>query len=200
MAMKAPLPVLAAFFSLIASPTLAADPFITLAPSGSGVSEAWWLARMESRPTGQNVAGVPLDRINAALDETEARWCAADALTAASFATADPALRTEIRDYLANAGEPFRATMTVDRRALQAVVGNFRSCAGEIAPFVLLIDQRAHVPRVAFVRMFTDWTPFITVRRSGADLVFSSCLECDHGEVLAYDRGARRFYWRSEGP
>jgi hypothetical protein len=198
--MKASLAGLAALLSLAAGPALAADPFITLTPSGSGTSEAWWLAPMESRPTGQSVAGVPLDRINAALDETEARWCAADALTAASFAAADPALRAEMTAYLANAGELFRATMTVNRRELQAVVGNFRSCAGEIAPFALLIDQRAHVPQVVFVRMFTDWTPFITVRRSGADLVFGSCLECDHGEVLAYDRGARRFYWRSEGP
>lgn len=183
-----------------AAPARAADPLITLTPSRSGVNEAWWLAPMESRPTGRRVAGLMLDQINAELDETETPWCAADALTNASFVATDPALQAELDAYLAAEGDVFRATMRVGRRELEAVVGNFRSCAGEVAPFVLLIDQRAHVPRIEFLRMFTDWAPFITVRSLGEELVFSSCFECDHGEILAYDRGARRFYWRSEEP
>jgi len=182
----------------------ARDPFVTVSAADRAgtppTNIAWWLRDMVSQPTGTMVAGVSLETINASLDETETPWCAANPLTNASFAATDPALQAELDAYLAAEGEVFRATMRVGRRDVEAVVGNFRSCSGEVAPFVLLIDQRAHVPRVEFVRMFTDWAPFVTVRRVGDELVFSSCFECDHGEILAYDRGARRFYWRSEGP
>lgn len=203
--MKPPHAALAAFASLaallsaLAGPALAAEPFVTVSPARGG-NAAWWLAPMASRPTGTSVAGVPLARINAALDETESPWCAADALDEHAFTSDDPAIRAEIAADFASAGELFRATMRVRQRTLDAVVGNFRACSGEIAPFVLLLDRRRPEPRVVFVRMFTDWGPFITLRRAGQDLAFSSCLQCDHAEILAYDRGARRFYWRSEEP
>lgn len=160
---------------------------------------AWWVRDMTSAPTGTRIATLPLARINAALDETESPWCAANVLTPGAFASPDPALAAEIRAYLADMPDAFHATTNMTGRRLTALVGNFRSCAGEVAPFVMLIDERPRMPDVVFVRMFTDWTPFITMRRDGEDLIFSSCFECGHAETLSYDRGAGRFYWRSDG-
>ncbi len=194
-----PLLALAATWLAVSAPAQPTPPFIAVSAPGDGPNLAWWLLPMESNPTGQRVAGLTLEQINAALDETESPWCAADVLTPNSFASSDPALQAEIRDYLASEGMTFETTTQMTGRTLQALVGNFRSCAGEIAPFVMLIDERPRMPDAVFVRMFTDWTPFITVRRYGEDLIFSSCFECGHSEILSYDRRAGRFYWRDEG-
>lgn len=200
MRLNRPFLAFAAASLAVATQAQAADPFITVAPPrADGPRLAWWLLDMASAPTGQRIAGLTLDRIDEALDETESRWCAADALTPDSFASSDPALPAQIRDDLAEAGMTFRATTRMTGLPIEAVVGNFLSCADETAPFVLLVDQRSHVPRVVFVRIFTGAAPFVAMRRDGEDLVFSSCLECDHAETLTYDRRARRFAWRSDG-
>lgn len=183
---------------LAATPATAADPFVTVKPVAGNV--AFWIMEMESRPTGGLVAGLTLNQLNAALPRAEARWCAADALTANSFASTHPAVRAEIRQYLAGPdGDFFRTTTGMTGRPLLALVGNYRSCAGAVAPFLLLVDNRAHVPRIVYVRTFPDWTPFIAMRADDNRLIVSSCLECDHAEVLTYNRRTRRFAWRSEG-
>jgi hypothetical protein len=82
---------------------------------------------------------------------------------------------------------------------LTAVVGNYGPCDGGIAPFVLLVRQSARGATVAYARGFFGWTPFIALRADGNRLVLSSCLECDHAEVLSWNRRTRRFVWRSEG-
>jgi hypothetical protein len=186
---------------LAASPAAASDPFVTVTPSLEGsANRAFWILEMQSRPTGTSVAGLTLAQINAALGRRDARWCAADAFTAASFSSPDPAVRAEIDDYLRGAGDIFRATTTMTGVPVLAVVGNYRSCAGVTAPFLLLVDQNGQVPRIVFVRLFTDWTPFIALRRNGNTLVVGSCLECDHAEILSWNRRTRRFSWRAEGP
>lgn len=182
----------------------ARDPFVTVSAADRAgtppTNIAWWLRDMVSRPTGTMVAGVSLETINASLDETETPWCQAEALTIASFASPDGAVQAEIDATWRGLGaNPFRADTSMTGRALQAVVGHFQGCGGESAPFVMLVNMTARTPRIAFLRMFTDWQPFIVMRRAGHDLVFSSCLECDHGEALSYDRGQRRFYWRNVG-
>jgi len=48
-------------------------------------------------------------------------------------------------------------------------------------------------------RTFADWTPFIVLHADRDRLIVSSCLECDHAEILTYNRRTRRFAWRSEG-
>lgn len=195
-----PLIAFAAAGLAVAAPAQPAAPFVTVSPPGAdGPTMAWWVRDMTSAPTGTHIATLPLARINATLDETETPWCAANVLTPDAFASPDPTLAAEIRAYLAEVPDAFRATTNMTGRRLTALVGNFRSCAGEVAPFVMLIDERSRMLSVAFVRMFTDWTPFITVRRYGEDLIFSSCFECGHAEILSYDRRARRFYWRSDG-
>ena len=80
------------------------------------------------------------------------------------------------------------------------VVGNARTCAGRVVPFLLLVDHRAHVSRILYVRTFADWTPFITLQADGNRLIVSSCLECDHADILTYNRRTRRFSWHSAGP
>jgi len=197
MTTKTILAALAVLLATAAAPARAAEPFVTVSRAGGG-NEAWWLARIESRPTGQGVEGVPLAQINAALGAGQPAWCAADALTNASFASDDPAIRAEMDEDFAREGELFRATLRTGRRELLAVVGHYRACSGDVAPFALLIDREGAAPRVAYVRTFDDWGPFIVVRPAGRRLVFSSCLMCDHAETLAWD-GARRFRWRVEG-
>ncbi len=199
MRLKRPLLALAAIWLAATAPAQAAGPFITVSPPGDGPNLAWWLLPMESNPTGRQVAGLTLGQINAALDETEARWCAADVLTPDAFSSPDPVLQTEIRDYLVSERITFETTTQMTGRELHAVVGNFRSCEGETAPFVLLTDQRAQVPQVVFVRMFTDWTPFIAMRREGQALMFGSCLECGHAQSLTYNRRTGGFAWRDDG-
>ena len=39
-----------------------------------------------------------------------------------------------------------------------------RTCSGATVPFLLLVDHRAHVPRILYVRSFAEWTPFIALR------------------------------------
>ena len=185
-------------FACAATPAAASDPFVTVRADGG--NSAFWIMPMESRPTAGLVAGFTLDRINAALPRTEARWCAAEALTRNSFASSDPAVRAEIGQYLGGPeGDPFQTTTVMTGRRLVALVGNARTCAGRVAPFLLLFDNRAHVPRIAYVRTFADWTPFIVLHAGPNRLIVSSCLECDHAEVLTYSRRTRRFTWRSEG-
>lgn len=182
-----------------ATPAVANDPFVTVRADGG--NSAFWIMPMESRPSGGLVAGFTLARINAALPRTEARWCAAEPFSAESFTSSDPALRAEIRQYLAGpGGNLFQTTTAMTGRRLVAFVGNARTCAGRVAPFLLLVDNRAHVPRISYVRSFADWTPFITVHADGDRLIVSSCLECDHGEILSYNRRTRRFTWRSADP
>ena len=186
--------------ALAAAPAAASDPFVTISTTREGGNSAFWIREMQSRPTGTSVYGLTLAQINAALGRGDARWCAADALTADSFISSDPAVRAEIAQYLTGPDNNlFSATTRMTGVPLLAVVGNYRSCAGATAPFILLVDQNRPVPRVVFVRMFTDWTPFIAMRADGNRLVFSSCLECDHAEILSYNRRTRRFSWRSEG-
>ena len=184
-----------------ATPAAASDPFVTVRPDPNGGLSAFWILPMDSRPTGGLVAMVSLDQINAALPRTEGRWCAAEPFSGESFTSPDPAVRAEIRQYLAGSGgNLFQTTTGMTGRPLVAFVGNARTCAGRVAPFLLLVDNRAHVPRIIYVRTFADWTPFITVQADGDQLIVSSCLECDHGEVLSYNRRTRRFTWRSADP
>jgi hypothetical protein len=187
--------------SAAASPAMAADPFITVKPAREGgTNSAFWIMEMESRPTGTMVAGLSLDRINLALGRGQNIWCAADALGPASFASSDPAVRAEIARYLGTpGGNVFRATTRMTGVPLTAIVGNYRSCFDQVAPFLLLVDQNRPVPRVVYVHMFTDWTPFIALRADRNRLVLSSCLECDHAIVLSWNPRTRRFALRSEG-
>lgn len=182
-----------------ATPAAASDPFVTV--RADGTNSAFWIMPMESRPTGGLVAGFTLDRINAALLRTEARWCAAEALTRNSFASSDPAVRAEIGQYLGGPdGNLFQTATGMTGRRLVALVGNARTCAGRVAPFLLLVDNRAHIPRIVYVRSFADWTPFIVLHADRDRLIVSSCLECDHREILSYSRRTRRFTWRSADP
>lgn len=184
-----------------AAPALAADPFVMVKPTPDGSTNvAFWILELESRPTGTTVAGLTLDQINEALEAGEAPWCAADVLTPGSFTSSSPEIRAEIREYLSGSyGNAFRATTNMTGRPLLAVVGNARTCQGRVVPFLLLVDTGTSVPRVFHSRTFDDWTPFIALRADGNRLVVSSCLECDHAEVLSYNRRTRRFSWRSEG-
>ena len=185
---------------LAATPAAASDPFITIASAREGGNSAFWIMEMDSRPTGSSVAGLTLAQINAALGRTGPRWCAADAFTRTSFASSDPAVRAELGQYLGGPdGDMFRTTTRMTGVPALALVGNFRSCAGATAPFLLLVDQSRSVPRIAYVRAFAGWTPFIALRADGNRLIVSSCLECDHAEILSYDRRTRRFAWRSAG-
>jgi hypothetical protein len=188
--------------ALAATPAVAADPFVTVRPPSDGpANSAFWILDMESRPTGRLVAGLTLEQINGALPRTEPRWCAADALTANSFYSADSAVRAEISRYLTGPdGNIFRTETRITGLPALALVGNARTCAGATVPFLLVVDHRAHVPRVLYVRSFADWTPFIALRADGARLIVGSCLECDHAEILSYNRRTRRFSWRSAGP
>jgi hypothetical protein len=193
---------LALLLLVAATPAAAADPFVTVKPPAEGpANSAFWILEMESRPRVSSVAGVELDRINAALPQAEPRWCAAEAFTADSFTSVDAAIRAEIRQYLAGPdGNVFETETRITGRPAIAVVGNARTCAGRVVPFLLLVDHLAQVSRVLYVRTFTDWTPFITLRADGNRLIVSSCLECDHAEILSYNRRTRRFSWRSAGP
>lgn len=184
-----------------ATPALAADPFITVKPARDGsTNSAFWIMDMESRPTGTMVAGLNLDRINLALGRGQNTWCAADALSPASFVSSDPAVRAEIARYLRGPdGNLFRATTRMTGVPLTAIVGNYRSCFDQVAPFLMLVDQNRPVPRVVYVHMFTDWTPFIALRADRNRLIVSSCLECDHAIVLSWNPRTRRFALRSEG-
>lgn len=184
---------------LAATPAAASDPFITVTPDPESGNSAFWILRMESRPVGTSIAGLTLAQINAALGPAEARWCAADALTASSFSSPSAMTAAEIEvHFAADAPDIFRATTRMTGVPVLALVGNFRSCAGGTAPFLLLVDQNGRA-RVVYVRAFADWTPFIALHADGNRLVVSSCLECDHAEILSYNRRTRRFAWRSEG-
>jgi hypothetical protein len=186
---------------IAATPAAAADPFVTIVTAREGGNSAFWIREMESRPTGVMVAGLNLAQINLALGRGQSTWCAADALSAASFASADPGVRAEIAQYLGGTeGNLFRATTRMTGVTVTALVGNYRSCLGQTAPFLLLVDQNRPVPRVVYVHMFTDWTPFITLRTDRNRLVVSSCLECDHAVILSWNPRTRRFALRSEGP
>ena len=185
-----------------AAPAAASDPFVTIKPPAGGAGNlAFWIMEMESRPTGASVAGVPVAQFNASLGRGAMPWCTADALTAASFSSSDPAVRSEIRQYLSGPdGNIFRATTRMTGVPLLALVGNYRTCSGEAAPFLLLVDPSRARPRVAYLRVFPDWTPFIALQADGNRLIVGSCLECDHAEILSYNRRTRRFSWRSAGP
>lgn len=187
---------------LAAAPVLAADPFVTVKqPPGEPGNSAFWILEMESRPTGAWVAGLPIVQLNAAPGRGSAPWCTADALSAASFSATAPEVQAEIRRYLGGPeGNIFRATTRMTGVPLLALVGNYRTCSGEAAPFLLLVDQNRRRPRVVYLRTFADWTPFIALRQDGNRLIVSSCLECDHAEILSYNRRTGRFSWRSAGP
>ena len=183
-----------------AAPARAADPFITVLTARDGGASAFWIRPMDSRPTGTMVAGLTLDQINLSLGRGQRIWCAADGLSASSFASSDPAVRAEIARYLAGPdGNLFRATTRMTGVTLTALVGNYRSSFDEVAPFLLLVDQNGPVPRVVYVHMFTDWTPFITLRTDRSRLIVSACLECDHAVVLSWNPRTRRFALRSGG-
>lgn len=193
---------LAAFLAIAAaSPAKAADPFITVRPArDGGTNSAFWIMEMESRPTGTTVAGLSLDQINLSLGRGQNIWCAADVLSASSFTSSDPAVRAEIAQYLAGPdANLFRATTRMTGVPLTAVVGNYRSCFDQVAPFLMLVDQHRPVPRVVYVHMFADWTPFITLRADRNRLILSSCLECDHAVILSWNPRTRRFALRSGG-
>ena len=186
--------------SAAAAPARAADPFVTVSPSSSDTSLAWWLLDMNSQPTGTIVAGVTLAQINVSLGAGEPRWCAAEVLSPASFTSPDAAVRAEIARYTGGPdGRMFSATTRMTGTPINAVVGNYRACEGGVAPFVLLVQQGAAGPAPAYVRGFFGWTPFIHVRADGNRLVVGSCLECDHAEVLTWNARTRRFGWQSEG-
>ena len=193
---------LAVLLLAAAVPAAAADPFVTVKPSAQlPANSAFWILEMESRPASELVAGVELARINAALSRTEPRWCAAEAFTTDSFTSPDPAVRAEIGRYLSGLeANVFRAETRMTGLPAIGVVGNARTCAGRVVPFLLLVDHRAHVSRILYVRTFADWTPFITLQADGNRLIVSSCLECDHADILTYNRRTRRFSWHSAGP
>ncbi|HTU09834.1 MAG TPA: hypothetical protein VMG08_02955 [Allosphingosinicella sp.] len=185
---------------LPATQAAAADPFVTVSPTADGSTGlAWWLLDMNSRPKGTTVAGITLAQINAALGAGEPRWCAADVLTPASFTSPDPAVRAEIAQSVTGpAGSIFSATTRMTGVPLTAVVGNYLACDGGVAPFVLLVQPAATGATLVYVRGYFGWTPFIAVRADANRLIVSSCLECDHAEILTYRAG--RFSWRSENP
>ncbi len=191
---------IAALLLLAAAPAAAADPFVTVTPSGEDTSLAWWLLDMNSRPTGTTVAGVTLARINAALPAAEPRWCAAEVLTPASFTSPDPAVRAEIAQYVSGRdGARFSATTRMTGVPVTALVGNFRACGeGGVGPFVLLVQRDAAGARVVHAHGFFGWTPFIALRAEGDRLIVSSCLECDSAEILSYNRRTGGFHWRGE--
>ena len=193
---------LAVLLLAAATPAAAADPFVTVRPPAEGpANTAFWILEMESRPGVNPIAGVELARINAELPPAEPRWCAAEAFTTDSFTSPDPAVRAEIRRYLSGLeANVFRAETRMTGLPAIGVVGNARTCAGRVVPFLLLVDHRAHVSRILYVRTFADWTPFITLQADGNRLIVSSCLECDHADILTYNRRTRRFSWHSAGP
>lgn len=185
---------------LAATPAAASDPFVTVKPPAEGGTPgAFWILEMESRPTGSSVAGLSVAQINAALPRGEPGWCAADALTPNSFSSSSTAMNLSIFADLMEAGDVFRTDTRITGLPALALVGNARTCAGATVPFLLLVDHRAQVPRILYVRSFADWTPFIALRADGNRLIVSSCLECDHAEILSYNRRTRRFVWRSAG-
>lgn len=187
-----------AFAAGFAPAAMAQRPFVSVS-AADGSNLAWWIRDMTSRPAGTVVAGLPLARINAALVRGSPRWCQAQALATSSFTSPSPAIRAEIAATMRELGSPFFARLRMGGRPLDAVAGNYRACNGRVAPFLLLVDRSARVPRVAYVQTMPEWQPFIAIRAEGSRLIARSCLECDHVEALSWDRRRARFVWRNLG-
>jgi hypothetical protein len=158
---------------------------VTVAPEPGGAP--WW-KRATLHPSGAQVRGLPLARI-------ESSWCAADELGAEAFG-----------DRLAGAGaaSPLRdlrfaleAPLEGSARLQTAVLGAYRRCSGEQGLFVLIVEPRADRPRFRYLLEAPDpGTALAGLRFDAArrQLVVHWCgLACDTESRIAWDERTGRY-------
>lgn len=160
-----------------------APGFVTIDPQPENA--AWWL-RARFHPTGTAVHGIPVGRIARG-------WCKATAFQRDQFGAGldfDDGLVFTIDGSLDDSQTP-----------QTALTGAFETCTGATGGFVLILQHRRGAPPVVrFVDTVTG-EHFLILRnrgiRPGAALSVWSCMSCDGGADLVWDRVTRKFRLRS---
>lgn len=196
----------AAFLPSAASAqTVRPDPFVFVfdrdEKGGTGEALSWWLLQSTIRPMGKSVSGVPLERLNKAVEDPASTWCYASAFTPASFVSPSRRVQAQIEEtFRGHSSALFRSTAPFTGAAVQdAVVGNYETCDGAAGAFVLITDRAAPSPGIVYLKTFPEWQGLMWLRPEKDGLTISSCFECGHVERLYYDGARRRFYWMNEG-
>lgn len=180
------------------------DPFIFVLPmnddgSGDGSGLAWWLKGAVIRPMGSAVSGVDVEALNGWRgDSARNRWCFASPLSRNSFVSPDRAIQADIDASMSDA---VTANFAVSgsfsgQGEMDAVVGNYQSCEGDVGAFLLITDRSAS-PSIVFLEEWENWQGLIWLQEEGDALLVGSCFECDHVERLSFDSRKNRFHWES---
>lgn len=198
-----------------AAQTPGRDPFVFVSDrqeDGSRVNPdtlAWYLLPMAIRPTGSEVAGLPIAAINAFRRSqfvgrpaiTVERWCFANALSARSFVSSNRVVQANIeRSFASNPDHSFRLRgRFTGGNELVAIVGHYEECTGDKGSFILLIDPAASAPGIVHVDVLPLASGLQYMRLVDGNITVSTCFECGDVTGLFYDRRRRRFYWEALG-
>jgi hypothetical protein len=164
----------------------------------SGLGLAWWAQGAVIRPMGKQVSGVTLKRLNEKLGK--GAWCYANAFSAASFVSASRRVQAEIDSTMREARLPlFKVSGPFTGGAeIDAVVGSYEDCDGNVGNFVLITDRAQPQPNVVFLEPFPRWRGLAWISYEEGGLTIGSCFECGHADRLLYDKVRSRFHWVDE--
>ena len=81
-----------------------------------------------------------------------------------------------------------------------ALVGVFQECSGPKGRFILILDQPVEgKAKVRFVSALRTDRQFGALQKGNDNSIIAlSCMECDNGSVLKWDRKKRKFDWLPE--
>ncbi len=155
--------------------------FVTLDPEPAGY--AWWL-RARFHPFETAVRGVPVQVISKT-------WCKASEFRRDLFPKDldfDPGLSFSLDGHFD--GSKNRQT---------ALVGAYETCDGATGSFVLILEWHPQgPPAVGFLdERKTDHQFQILRAGRGGSIMAWSCMSCDSGGQLKWNRSKRRFVWTS---
>ena len=182
--------VLGCAFAL-AIPYARAEPaFVTI--EGDAKRTAWWLLA-DFHPFSTEVRGIPANQISK-------DWCKATEFRKDLIPR--ELLFEGGTDAMAAADLSFAIEGRFDGTATKqvALVGVFQECSGQKGRFILILDQPASgKPKIRFLSAVRTNRSFGALGKGDDNsIVVMTCMECDNGSVLKWDRKKRRFDWLPE--
>jgi hypothetical protein len=150
-------------------------------------SSAWWL-RIEFRPTHDTIRGIPVGNLDAS-------WARVSVLHK------DVIPRRFLfeggSDIMAACKLEFNRSGDFDHDGIEddALVGVYESKTGTRGEFILIVTKRHGGWEKIFIESWPGKSGFLALAQHGRNLVVWDCMECDSASELAWDKGARKFYW-----
>jgi len=169
---------LAVLFAVLAT-AVQAQGFYTLRNG----QEAWWL-RAAFNPADTQVRGIPVAQINK-------NWCKATEFTHENMK--DLLAMEQAGETMRGAKLAFAVTGNFDRSKTKqvALVGVYQECAGQKGSFLLILDEGTN--KVRYVDAMPGEEQFAAVGTNKADIIFTSCLECDGGVTMRWNAKRKIF-------